>query len=80
VTTSPSPTRRRSLRFCLALPRWAIGAMSFVESIYVALCEYSHNATYADPRVMPQETAEALVNHDGSRPLVGITRLIRSRR
>jgi len=26
VTTRPSPTRRRSDRFCFALPRWAIGA------------------------------------------------------
>ena len=35
-TTSPSPTIRRSFRFCLEWPRWAIGARSLAESIQVA--------------------------------------------
>src|SRR5664279_1662754 len=36
VTTNPSPTRRRSDRFCLALPRCAIGALSLPVSMKVA--------------------------------------------
>jgi hypothetical protein len=36
VTTRPSPTSRRSVRFCLACPRWAIGAAWLVESMKVA--------------------------------------------
>src|SRR5271169_626593 len=36
VTTSPSPTSRRSLRFCLALPRCAMGALPFAVSMNVA--------------------------------------------
>ncbi len=35
-TTRPRPTRRRSVRFCLEWPRWAIGARSLAESIQVA--------------------------------------------
>ena len=33
VTTRPRPTRRRSKRFCLALPRWASDARVLVESM-----------------------------------------------
>lgn len=36
VTTRSSPTRRRSLRFCLALPRAVIGARWLAESMNVA--------------------------------------------
>src|SRR5674476_928890 len=36
VTTKASPTRRRSPRFCLAWPRWAIGARSLALSMKVA--------------------------------------------
>src|SRR5674476_1208576 len=36
VTTKASPTRRRSFRFCLAWPRWAIGARSLALSMKVA--------------------------------------------
>ena len=36
VTTSPRPTRRRSVRFCFALPRCAIGALSLPVSMKVA--------------------------------------------
>ena len=36
VTTSPRPTSRRSVRFCLALPRCAIGALPLPVSMKVA--------------------------------------------
>ena len=36
VTTRPRPTSRRSERFCLALPRWATGALALPVSMKVA--------------------------------------------
>ena len=36
MTTRPRPTSRRSARFCLALPRCAIGALPFAVSMKVA--------------------------------------------
>lgn len=36
MTTRPSPTSRRSLRFCFALPRCAIGAFAFAVVMKVA--------------------------------------------
>ena len=36
VTTRPRPTSRRSARFCLALPRCAIGALALPVSMNVA--------------------------------------------
>jgi hypothetical protein len=52
---------RKSARFCLEWPRWAIGARSLAEAVQVALCRARHNATNAASPVMPRRGAVVIM-------------------
>src|ERR1035437_8106091 len=73
VTTSPRPTSRRSPRFCLGWPRWAIGALSWVLSMKVAKFVMSN----ARPdRSRPNSVTIGVLMARSAQPIVGIRHLI----
>ena len=67
-TTRPRPTIRRSARFCLEWPRWAIGARSFAEAIQVAKLVMSSTS--------PDRSTPKELDHVGDDAAFGLGQLL----